>query len=938
MDSAFKRAPVMVNPVVLHPEQKRLSLSGTWNFRLDPDDRGIKEKWFNAPLLFTEELEVPGTWQGQGFGNDEKETMWDFGFEVRSLKATYTGTGWYQKYFKVPSAWKGKRIWLNIGGAHPSAEVWVNGQKAGENHSPFVPFGFDITGLVHHDSDNLMVIRIHEQARIMGFVYNWRGNWSGLYRDVELSATGNDYIEHFWLNPSIRGKLKVRFKGGMAGSRKGAITLQLKVTPLTKEGSVIEDMLVVKEPGQWDEIEIDVPSPELWSPENPFLYRIDALLKRDDVITDAVADRFGFVDLSTKGKHILINNEPYYIRQSCDHFCTPEMGCPDADRKRWYKKLSMLHDYGYNAMRLPHAFGPEFYDAADEVGILVQSDMSMLGSWGGKSIWHDYQWPQPMPDMYEAIKWQWDHVVMRDVNHPSANIYCMSNEFGWEADATKLEVPYPRIAWRCYHDTKAVKPSSLVIYTDGGYRDDMPLDFVNDDVRIDDKINKPLINHEFRWWSSFPDVRIIKKFRNTAIRPIGQELALQAAAKYGITHVLPKAAENSQRLQLIEAKTKIESSRRDYPNLAGIEHTNAMDVPMSPQGVLDEFYEKKYVDSETWISTNSDTVILSGFGFDNRVFASGNTFECPLYVSDFSHPELKKPKLSWKAVNSKDQAAIKEGILEYEHKAFRTIPAGSISFVIPELNSPAGGILEAELSEDGRKFRNSWNFWMFPSKISIPASVRSYGETKYTWVRNFKLGRAEDHGPVFSNSLKAILVEKLDGKCLEFAKSGGTVILAASEGLVRPMRNKGTQIKGEQYFNTPPAHYPPHEDGHDGTILAEHPVFGDFPHEGFADLQFYRMIFNTPAIDLEALGLNSGDPAFRQMHSYSVCRPLSYLINAAIGKGGLIICALNLDSSFPEARYLFSCICRYAVSGRFKPDVVIDDDTYNRIKKGTDVL
>ena len=57
------------------------------------------------------------------------------------------------------------------------------------------------------------------------------------------------------------------------------------------------------------------------------------MLKRDEVITDAVADRFGFVELSTKGKHILINDEPYYIRQSCDHFSTPEMGCPDVDRE-----------------------------------------------------------------------------------------------------------------------------------------------------------------------------------------------------------------------------------------------------------------------------------------------------------------------------------------------------------------------------------------------------------------------------------------------------------------------------------------------------------------------------------------------------------------------------------------------------------------------------
>ena len=107
MDSFLKRAPVIVNPIFLNPGERRISLSGKWNFRLDPEDKGVAQQWFKSPL-FTEEIEVPGTWQGQGFGNDAKETIWDFGFEVRSLKASYTGTGWYQRNFNVPSDWREK--------------------------------------------------------------------------------------------------------------------------------------------------------------------------------------------------------------------------------------------------------------------------------------------------------------------------------------------------------------------------------------------------------------------------------------------------------------------------------------------------------------------------------------------------------------------------------------------------------------------------------------------------------------------------------------------------------------------------------------------------------------------------------------------------------------------------------------------------------------
>ncbi len=41
------------------------------------------------------------------------------------------GTGWSGRRVVVPGAWKGSRVWLNFGGAHPGAEVWLNGVKLG---------------------------------------------------------------------------------------------------------------------------------------------------------------------------------------------------------------------------------------------------------------------------------------------------------------------------------------------------------------------------------------------------------------------------------------------------------------------------------------------------------------------------------------------------------------------------------------------------------------------------------------------------------------------------------------------------------------------------------------------------------------------------------------------------------------------------------------
>lgn len=137
--------PARVNPLLRHAREQRLALDGDWRFRLDPDDRGVAEGWFNSVNLLLEEIRVPGCWQGQGFGGDGHDRVFDFNFEARVFRATYKGTGWYGRTFRVSAEWIGQRVWLNFGGAHPSAEVWLNGTRLGANTLPFVPFGFNIT-------------------------------------------------------------------------------------------------------------------------------------------------------------------------------------------------------------------------------------------------------------------------------------------------------------------------------------------------------------------------------------------------------------------------------------------------------------------------------------------------------------------------------------------------------------------------------------------------------------------------------------------------------------------------------------------------------------------------------------------------------------------------------------------------------------------------
>ena len=904
----LSKCPARVNPVIRHPEERRATLDGPWGFQLDPGDEGIALGWHRDPSAFQNRVGVPGCWQGQGFGHEGTDRAWDFQLDARVFKATYAGTGWYGRAFRVPSGWDGLRTWVNFGGVHPSADVWLNGTTLGCHSGPFVPFAFDVTDLVRSDADNFLCLRVHEKDRWMGLAYNWQGKWSGLYRSVEITATGDHWLDELAFAGDVDARC-LRVRAGVGGTGEAPSEAELRIVFRSPDGSEAAQVRCKMRRGYTRRLSVPVESPLPWSPDEPNLYQVDALLLKDGEVLDASSERVGFVKLSTQRKHFLINGQPYYMRGTGDFVVNPETGSPDTDRQRWRRKLATLREYGYNYVRCQSFVPtPEYLDAADEVGLLVQSEMGMLGAWSGMSPWHRYAWPQPSGEYRQRLEWQWDRTVMRDVNHPSAAIYCMSNELG-------KDTLFPQTAWRCYRNTKRIKPWAFVIWTDGGYNPRLPGDFVNAEARTDGECRGPLIQHEYRWWSSYPDVRIKRKYKG-AMRPYAIEFAETVARSRGLSHLLPTMAQNSQTLQCLEARGKMDKVRRDHPTLAGICHFTAMDSGFSPQGILDEFYERKWVDAATWLRTWGDVVLMIDRDFDDRVLSGREVLNCTILLSDFSHPPLKRPKLRWQLLGRDRKLA--SGGLRFVHKPFRTQPMGRISVAVPDAGKPYRAKLCAILSEGARSYMNEWDFWVFPRRTDVPKTA-VYHSSMRTWLRSLSNTTSVSADDLESaRSPKVVLSDKLDQALLRYVRRGGRVVLVATEHLLRPFYPKLGLDVG-RYFFLPPANYPPFEDGHSGTIVARHPMLGELPHEGFADLQLYRPIAESPPIDLLSLGGPSVKPVIRALSTYFVCLPLAYLAEFRFSRGGIIITALDLKQSWPESRYVLSSILRYASSRYFNP-------------------
>jgi hypothetical protein len=74
-----------------------------WEFELDPQDVGVRERWFSSrarPTL-ARNITSPGVWQAMGVGK----------------MGEYAGVGWYRQQVALPPLPPGGSLWLWIGGA-----------------------------------------------------------------------------------------------------------------------------------------------------------------------------------------------------------------------------------------------------------------------------------------------------------------------------------------------------------------------------------------------------------------------------------------------------------------------------------------------------------------------------------------------------------------------------------------------------------------------------------------------------------------------------------------------------------------------------------------------------------------------------------------------------------------------------------------------------
>lgn len=122
---------------MLYPIENRVrevkNLSGIWNFKIDKNNSGISERWYEAPLKDAVLMAVPSSYNDLVTDASERE---------------HVGYVWYETSFIIPAGWEGRRIVIRFGSAAHHAVCWINGQEILRHKGGFLPFEAEITEIV----------------------------------------------------------------------------------------------------------------------------------------------------------------------------------------------------------------------------------------------------------------------------------------------------------------------------------------------------------------------------------------------------------------------------------------------------------------------------------------------------------------------------------------------------------------------------------------------------------------------------------------------------------------------------------------------------------------------------------------------------------------------------------------------------------------------
>ena len=243
-------------------------------------------------------LDLPHDWVVElPFVNSPNDDVMAHGYKPVGGLFPETSIGWYRKHFYVDRKDSGQRFQIQFDGIFRDANIWINGIYLGNNKSGYVGVAYDITDYLNYDKENVIVVRA-DATQYEGWFYEG----AGIYRHVWLNTYNNVHIANegvFVYSTVANDKASVHIETIVENqdyNDENNIRVISYVT--NRDGKVLGIAVNAGnslQPNQSKKISqvITINQPNIWSVDNPYLYRVVSLIQRNGKTLDSILHRIG---------------------------------------------------------------------------------------------------------------------------------------------------------------------------------------------------------------------------------------------------------------------------------------------------------------------------------------------------------------------------------------------------------------------------------------------------------------------------------------------------------------------------------------------------------------------------------------------------------------------------------------------------------------------
>ncbi|MEW6200647.1 MAG: glycoside hydrolase family 2 TIM barrel-domain containing protein [bacterium] len=405
-------APLETPKNAPNPFRAYLLLNGRWEARWEGDN-----KWNSVP--------VPGVWES------------DPQVRVPPIE--------YRRSFRLPAAWKNKRIFLRLGGCTGRFQAAVNGVSVGKARSWGLPSDIELTRRLTFDTSNLLELLVETEPKDdpMLMFRNWKPP-AGIACDVFLEAVPATFIRSVSVITSITpgGDGEISIEGEIDGELpETAALMGWIVAPdgkpvLSFEKNVGAGFKPAPTPAVREREEFEVKGllegATRWSPSAPKLYRTDVLLVLPGD-TDGVSVPIGFRSYEASGNDFLLNGKKTRLRGVT--YYNDVGASPGKAVQQLRSDLKLIRSSGWNAVRfIPSVVSEETLNECDRLGLFVLEELPLAHLPAGSL---------QNAETLRFIQEQFTKMIRTHYHHPSVVMWGISGNL--PAQLPEMEVLVKRI-------------------------------------------------------------------------------------------------------------------------------------------------------------------------------------------------------------------------------------------------------------------------------------------------------------------------------------------------------------------------------------------------------------------------------------------------------------------------------------------------------------